>query len=354
MAFRLPIPSNARILVVRALPGLGDLLCSVPMLRSLRRAFPMAHITWLGLPGTEWFSHRFAYLLDEWLPFPGFPGIPEGWQSPQATVDFLQRAHGHPYDLVLQVHGNGCTMNTFTALLGGQQQAGFYLPGQFCPDVRYFLPYPQQVSEVERLLHLAQFLGFPQETRSLEFPVFEEEAQAGLGLLTAHSLEPGRYVCVHAGASSEDRRWSTDGFVQVTQRLAHLGYQVVLTGTAAERNLCHQICVAIREAVVPAPIDLAGRTSLGELAVLLSHSALLVCNDTGISHLAAALKTPSVVIFSNSEVVRWAPGDRTRHRIVDSRETADRTLDAVVSQAEALLSAAQRQTQSLGEVCRVA
>ena len=102
----------------------------------------------------------------------------------------------------------------------------------------------------------------------------------------------------------------------MTQRLAHLGYQVVLTGTAAERNLCHQICVAIREAVVPAPIDLAGRTSLGELAVLLSHSALLVCNDTGISHLAAALKTPSVVIFSNSEVVRWAPGDRTRHRIV--------------------------------------
>jgi hypothetical protein len=86
--------------VVRALPGLGDLLCSVPLVRSLRQAFPLAHITWLGLPGTKWFGQRFAHLLDSWLPFPGFPGIPEGWQTSQATINFLQQRHGYPYDLV--------------------------------------------------------------------------------------------------------------------------------------------------------------------------------------------------------------------------------------------------------------
>ncbi len=354
MASRLPIPLTARILVVRALPGLGDLLCSVPMLRSLRQAFPIAHITWLGLPGTEWFGQRFAHLLDDWLPFPGFPGIPEGAQSPQATVDFLRGAHGHPHDLVLQVHGHGSVMNAFVALLGGRQQGGFYLPGQYCPDARYFMPYPQQVSEVDRLLHLAQFLGFSKANQSLEFPISEEEAQAGLGLLTTYSLDPGRYVCVHPGASSEDRRWSLAGFAQMSQQLTQLGYRVVLTGTATERKLSDQICLAVQESGGSIPINLAAHTSLGELAVLLSHSALLVCNDTGISHLAVALEAPSVVIFSNSEVVRWAPSDSTRHRVVDSRETTDRTLDVLMAQAQALLHTAQQKPQGLREVRRVA
>jgi ADP-heptose:LPS heptosyltransferase len=353
MASRLPIPLTAHILVVRALPGLGDLLCSVPMMQSLRQAFPRAHITWLGLPGTEWFKQRFAHLLDGWLPFPGFPGIPEGWQRPQATVDFLQWIQQQPYDLVLQIHGNGSAINPFITLLGGRRQAGFYLPGQYCPDPRYFLPYPQQISEVARLLQLTQFLGCPRVSQNLEFPLQDDEYRKGLQLLTAHSLEAGQYICLHPGASSADRRWSINGFTQVTQQLVKQGYRIVLTGTAAERPLTRQICAAINPLNTVAPLNLTGQTSLAELAVLLRHSALLICNDTGISHLAAALKTPSVVIFSNSEVIRWAPTNRNRHRIVDSRQEPDRTLAAVISQAKLLLDATPPQTPAMAEVCHV-
>lgn len=348
MACRLPIPAIAKILVVRSLPGLGDLLCAVPALRSLRSAYPQAKITWLGLPGTEWFGQRFAHLIDDWLPFPGFPGIPEGWQGPEAIVDFCQRVQGQCYDLTLQMHGSGQYINPFLTLLGGQHQAGFYLPGQYCPDPRYFLPYPQQGSEVDRLLSLTAFLDLPEVSRALEFPLSEPEYQAGLQLLNAHSLVPGQYLCLHPGASIEARRWSVDGFIQVAQQLAHQGHRIVLTGTAAEQELTNHILAALNQPGMPLPVNLAGRTGLGTLAVLLRHAALLVCNDTGISHLAAALKTPSVVVFSGSEVQRWAPHDNTRHRPVDSRDTGAATAATVLVQVHDLL---QSRPSPLVEVC---
>ena len=358
MACRLPIPAIAQILVVRSLPGLGDLLCSVPALRSLRSAYPSATITWLGLPGTEWFGQRFAHLIDHWLPFPGFPGIPEGWQGPQATVEFCHRVQAQRYDLILQMHGNGRYINSFLILLGGQQQAGFYLPGQYCPDPNTFLPYPEQGTETDRLLELMTFLGLPEVDCALEFPLTEVEYQSGLRLLEAHSLVPGQYVCLHPGASVESRRWSTAGFSQVARQLASQGHRIVLTGTAAEGELTRSIAAALNQPGSPQPIDLADRTSLGSLAVLLRHAALLICNDTGISHLGAALKVPSVVVFSDSEVQRWAPGDRTRHRIVDSRQTSP-ALPGTVSQAvpervlmQALdLLRSPPRSSSLAEVC---
>jgi glycosyl transferase family 9 (putative heptosyltransferase) len=85
-------------------------------------------------------------------------------------------------------------------------------------------------------------------------------------------------------------------------------------------------------------LDLAGRTELGSLAALVSGARLLVCNDTGVSHLAAALKVPSVVISTGNNPERWAPVDADRHRVL-CRDSGILPQE-VVHQAELLLERA--------------
>ncbi|HWO72487.1 MAG TPA: LPS biosynthesis glycosyltransferase, partial [Dehalococcoidia bacterium] len=87
--------SSGRIAVLRAL-HLGDLLCAVPALRSLRSAYPDAEITLIGLPWAQEFAARFGRLVDEFLPFPGFPGFPEETPRSKDIVSFLLTCQHEP------------------------------------------------------------------------------------------------------------------------------------------------------------------------------------------------------------------------------------------------------------------
>lgn len=337
------LPQNTvpqKIVIVRSLPGLGDLLCIVPALRALRSVLPQSEITLLGLPQAQGFVDRFGEYLDKWLEFPGFPGIPEVPFVGDRLATFL--AHQHEFDIALQMHGNGSVMNHFLDLLKAKQRAGFYLPGQYCPDSRYFLPYPDG-AEARRHLQLLAFLGIPDCGEALEFPLNDADRAAALALITAHGLH--HYICLHPGASIDSRRWSTVEFAAVGDALAAQGYQIVLTGVSEEQDLTQTVAQSMQYEA----IDLAGKTDLGTIAALLQQSRLLICNDTGISHLAAALQVKSVVIFSDSDPQRWAPLDRHRHRVVcrpDSMGKAQycaatltgaETIVSVLTEAAALL-----------------
>ena len=111
------------------------------------------------------------------------------------------------------------------------------------------------------------------------------------------------------GASDPTRRWPTDHFAVVADRLARDGLRIVLTGTPDECAIVKDVAQAM---TAPA-LDLCGLTTLGEAAALIESARLVVTNDTGTSHLAAALGTPSVVVFIASDPTRWAPTPSNRH-----------------------------------------
>ncbi|MBF1999279.1 MAG: glycosyltransferase family 9 protein [Synechococcales cyanobacterium M58_A2018_015] len=300
-----------RIAIVRALPGLGDMLCLVPTLRALRAAFPMAEITLIGLPGIKTLMQRFRPYIDGWLEFPGYPGIPEVPLLPSRTMEFLAQVQQTPFDLALQLHGSGSYINSFTLLLGAKQTAGFFPVGQACP-AELFLPYPDQTSEIWRNLRLIEWLGIPLQGDALEFPVYESDRQEACALIQRYGLQPDRYLCLHPGASISSRRWDAQHFARVGKALATQGWQIVLTGSQSERKLTE----AVAQRMTTPSINLAGQTSLGGMAALLSQARLLIANDTGVSHLAAALAVNSVVIFSDSDPQRWGPLDRQRHAVL--------------------------------------
>lgn len=304
-----PLPE--RVAVFRALQ-LGDLLSAVPALRALRAALPRSRITLIGLPQARAFAHRFAHYIDDFLVFPGGSGLPERDAEPGETEAFYARSRAERFDLVVQLHGNGDRSNAIVARTGAARIAGFFRPGGPVPDPERCLAYPESLTEVRRLLALMEFLGAPAQGEGLEFPIRGEEWRALAELRALYGLRPGEYACVHPGARAPARRWPAERFAAIADRLAARGLRVVLTGTEDERDLT----AAVARAMHAGCVNLCGRTPLGVLGALLTGARLLVCNDTGVSHVAQALRLPSVAIYTASSPERWAPADRERHRAV--------------------------------------
>ena len=314
-----------RIVILRALQ-LGDLLTAVPAWRALRAAFPQAHITLVSLPWASDFVKRFRAYLNDFISFPGFPDFPEQPTDIRAFPAFLLQLQGSNFDLAIQMQGSGGVANSLLSLWGAKQTIGFYKRGTYCPDENQFLEYPEHEPEVWRHLRLMQFLGVSLQGDELEFPLFERDYEAFHCLQLALGLTDN-YICVHAGARALDRRWPPDQFAQVADGLAALGYQIVLTGSQAEASVTDAVA-----SFMDAPaLNLAGKTDLGSLAILIARARLLVCNDTGVSHIAAAMKTPSVILFTASDPQRWAPQNKDLHYAVHSAMTA--TAPMVLSEA---------------------
>src|ERR1700712_4879515 len=99
-------PDNIKkIAVFRAL-HLGDMLCAIPAIRSLRMAYPDAEITLLGLPWAASFARRFNNYFDRFIRFPGYPGLPEQEFDAEEFFSFLQKIQEEEFDLLLQMQDN--------------------------------------------------------------------------------------------------------------------------------------------------------------------------------------------------------------------------------------------------------
>ncbi|HYD80440.1 MAG TPA: glycosyltransferase family 9 protein [Paucimonas sp.] len=306
------------IAVLRAL-HLGDLLCAVPALRALRMAYPRARITLIGLPWAAEFVERFHGYVDDLMVLPAVPGMPEtaAAGNGRSLDDFLDAARQRHFDLAIQLHGNGAVSNDLLSRLGAKRHAGFRAAGSIGSggpngsDRARFLVWQDVEHEVLRGLRLLRALGIPAQDAALEFPLTAADDEA-LRRSCGDPPAPGSYVCIHPGARLPSRRWPPERFAQVADRLAQRGLRVVLTATEAERELA----AALEDGMRMPALNLAGKTSLGALGALVAQAALVVCNDTGISHVAAALGVRSVVVCCGSDPLRWAPLDRERHRVL--------------------------------------
>lgn len=297
-----------KILVFRALK-LGDMLYSIPALRALRKTFPESQITLLTLPAMENHMQRFRHYIDEVFPFPGFPGIPGTRANPVMVVNFLKVMQEREFDLAIQMHGSGEISNPLVLLMNAQRTIGYFQGGEFCPDPLNFRIYPEHRSEVHRCLSMLEILGVDQDDDRLEFPLWPEDFYS----LADLPFVPKNYICLHPGASTVSKRWSPGNFARVGDYLADLGFRVVFTGTPMDLDLVHEI----QQRMKNDSIDTAGMDlPLGPLAALIRGSAGLICNDTGVSHLASALEIPSIVINTETDTIRWVPSNQELHHVL--------------------------------------
>ncbi len=309
-----------KVVVVRALPGLGDFLLGIPALRALKKHLPYAHMSFIGLPSVKDLADRFPNYIDEFIEFKGWPGIPEVQPLEAKQISsFISKIQDREFDLALQFQGSGITSNSFTLLLGAKITSGFFLPGQWRPNKEYFIEYNSKDHESLRLMNLVSLLGFSSDNVDLEFPVSDLEIKQADQILDQLSIGDSPFVCLHPGANSEIRRWPLSNFASVGNFLTSLGYKVILTGNKSEVFLTKEL-----SQLIPAPVvDLGGKTSLGVLAAILSRSKALISNDTGIAHLGAALHIPSITIFQGSDPSRWAPLNKALNRSLAKIDSFD-------------------------------
>ena len=322
-----------KIAIFRALQ-LGDMLCTVPAFRALRAAFPEAQITLLGLPWAASFVNRFSTYLDQFIHFPGYPGLPEQPFDSQQWEVFRQQIQDENFDLVLQMQGNGNIVNEMLREISNGTLAGFHSSGNYKKSDT-FIEYPNGISEIEKHLLMLENLGISSKGTDLEFPVSSREIENLKALRLPVSDK--KYVCVHPGSRGSWRQWPPSHFACMADLCFGMGYKIIVTGTNDEAEITEKV-ISLMDC--PA-INLTGKTGLGEIGELIKNAALLISNCTGVSHIASATKTPSIVISMDGEPERWGPLNTKIHKTVDW--TKDPGFDFVKMQTEILLSNIQKE-----------
>lgn len=265
-------PAPPRITVLRAL-GLGDLLTAVPALRGLRRAFPSHHIH-LAAPAALAPLAALSGAVDETVDCPALNELPHRLRGAAIAVN---------------LHGRGPESHALLRATRPRRMLAFR-DGSWAPGP----PWREDEHEAVRWCRLLAAFDVPADPHDLRIVA---------------PGDPRRHpaygaTIIHPGAGSAARRWPPDRFAAVARALTAQGHRVLITGTADERPLAHEVA---SEAGLSDDHVLAGSTNLLELARSVSAADGLICGDTGVAHLATAFSTPSVVIFGPTSPTRWGP-----------------------------------------------
>lgn len=267
------------ILALRAL-GVGDLAAAVPAIRGLRA---VTEGETLALAAPAWLCPLIELIggIDQVVPTDGL--APRGWGPLPVQVAVNLHGSGPQSHRLLQAARPG------RLLAFANAEAG-HLDG---PD------WIEDEHEVHRWCRLMRHHGIPAD-------------EADLALTVPDASVPGGVTIIHPGAKSPSRRWPVDRYAAVARALRTAGHHVVVTGSAAERDLAARVAAG---AGLPSEAVLS--TSLPELAALIARARLLISGDTGAAHLATAYGTASVVLFGPMSPARWGPpAGRPAHRVI--------------------------------------
>ncbi len=298
-----------RRLVVRIPNWVGDVVMATPALRALKKGFPAAHITYVLRPYTERILESSPWHDDT---IEVGEGVRDLWQV-------ARQLRSKKFELGVLL------TNTFRSALLFQlgrvkRRVGYarearslFLTDKLAPlkEKSKFLPAPM----VDYYLNIADYLGCSTEGRQLELFVNERCAEQAERLLGKYELEPGkRMVLVTPGAAFGSAKcWPPECFARVADLLTEkLGVQVMVVTGPKEVEVARAIEAASRRRIFnlvdeKIPLDL--------LKALVKRSALLISNDSGPRHFAAALDVPVITIIGPTDP-RWSETGFARETVI--------------------------------------
>ncbi|MCX5703868.1 MAG: lipopolysaccharide heptosyltransferase II [Candidatus Omnitrophica bacterium] len=304
-----------RILIVRT-DRIGDVLLSTPVIKALRENYPDAYIAMMVSPYAKDIIDGNPY-LDEVIIYDK-SGKHKSWMG---SIKFTLNLRKRRFDLSLILHPiNRVHLVTFFAgipkRVGYDRKLGFLLT-----DKPKHTKQLGEKHELEYNLDLLRYLGIEAGDKNLFMPIKIESEQWVEGLFKQEGLKTtDKILTIHPGASCPSKIWPSERFAQVADKLAQdHGFKILLIAGPRDIALADNVIKHMRH---PA-INLAGKTSVSQLASLLKRCKLFISNDSGPVHIASAVGTPVISIFGRSQLglspKRWGPlgkKDRVLHKEV--------------------------------------
>lgn len=294
-----------KVLIVR-LRSIGDTVLATPSIFALKRFLPNVEVD---------------ILVEDWVA----PVLANHPHVNKVVVlergGFFARAHvakelrSAGYDVVYNLHG-GTTATFLTRATGARHRVGFKTY-QYAQLHNHQAPSPlllwgqQKTHSVEQQLALLGWTGVPVTDRprtQLAVPpaaaayVEKKLADAGLG--------DRKIALIHPAAAFATKQWATDNFARVVDFLAERGFAPVAIAAPHESGVIYELQEKASVKIVS--FDLM----LPEVTALAARSQVFVGNDSGIAHIAAAVGTPSVVVFGSSNIAHWRPWNRAPAEVV--------------------------------------
>ena len=268
-----------RILVIKP-RAIGDVLLATPVLPNLRREFPAARIDFL--------VEKFAapVLADNSF----INNIISYDKKYQSSFSIISAVRSNKYDMVIDLFANPRTA-IITLLSGAKLRVGYpfkwrrYAYNVLVPSRSY------KIHNIEFNLDALRSIGIRVELSHPQFSVTDESRQFAEKFIEHHALSRKTFVTINVGGGWEIKRWKNDNFISLCKMIRErLGYQVVVLYGPSEKTEAERIASS-------SDSILASQTSLHEMGAIMQASLLLITNDSGPMHIAAALGVPTLAIF---------------------------------------------------------
>ena len=303
-----PVPGVRRLAVLRA-NGVGDYVVAEPALAALRAAYPDAEITLLGAAHTRPLVEGRPGPCDRYVQVPLTTGVrvgPDPDATPQELEAWCAQQREHAYDLAVQLHGGGRNSNALLLRLGARVTAGAATPDAPKPD--RWVPYTAYQHDTLRWLEVVRTVGAPMLRVEPHVSVTREDLAESRA-----ALPPGDrpLVVVHPGATDGRRCYPEERLGAVARSLADRGARVAVLGGPGDADKVARVAEGAGGDVE----TVVGGLSLGGLVGTLRRASLMLGNDSGPRHLAAAVGTPTVAVFTYANLADVAPLSRTWHRL---------------------------------------
>jgi heptosyltransferase-2 len=291
-----------RNIIIRGPNWLGDAVLGIPAMRAVRNLFSDAEITLLILPEVAGLFRSARYIDTVWArPRSGFGD----WYVS------AQEVHRRRFDLAILLPNS--FVSALTAFAGRvPERIGYATDGRSMLLTRAVTPPGTKLHQVGYYMHLIQqaFGQVPQP--ALAIRATDDERTEARQLFLSEGLDPEQaYIVVNPGAAfGSAKRWPEDRYAALADRVAEeLGAQVVIVGSDSERPIAERVRSAMQR---PATL-LSGKTTLETLIGVLADAALVLTNDSGPMHIAAALGVPTTAVFGSTDSQVTSPvGVRTR------------------------------------------